>query len=245
MADELRRVFATPLPSTGGEVVLDDESAQHVRVLRLRAGERVQLFDGLGAAAPATLREVSRARVICDALATAFIPAPEAVLHVVVCIPKGKKLDDIARALTELGVSSIRLASSERSVPRPNDSALRLERLERITREACAQSGQPRTPELYAPTPLALAAAQAPPDARRFVFWEQGGAPLPRDFGGGQSREVWAVIGPEGGLSEAEVTALDGLGYASIGLGPAVLRVQTAAPVIAALLLERLGRLQR
>jgi 16S rRNA (uracil1498-N3)-methyltransferase len=244
MTDELRRIFAAALPAANGEVVLDEEAAQHVRVLRLRPGAQVQLFDARGGAALATLREVSRARVICDALARTLVPAPEAVLHLVVCLPKGKKLDDITRALTELGVSSLRLACSERSVPRPNDSALRLERLERIAREACAQSGQARAPELHAPTLLAEAASQAPLGARRFVFWEQGGAPLPRDIGAGHGREVWAVIGPEGGLSEAEVAALAGLGYASIGLGPAVLRVQTAAPVIAALLLERLGRLQ-
>jgi 16S rRNA (uracil1498-N3)-methyltransferase len=56
--------------------------------------------------------------------------------------------------------------------------------------------------------------------------------------------DVWTVIGPEGGLSEAEVRELEAHGFVQVSLGPAVLRVQTAAPVIAALLLARMGRLR-
>jgi len=103
---ELRRIFAAALPAAGGVVTLDAEDAQHVRVLRLRAGARVELFDACGAHAAATLREVSRERVVCDVEARVNVEPPDTALHLVVCLPKGKKLDDITRALTELGVMS-------------------------------------------------------------------------------------------------------------------------------------------
>jgi 16S rRNA (uracil1498-N3)-methyltransferase len=245
MADRPRRLFAQDLPETAGEVVLSVESARHAQVLRLRAGERVRLFDGCAAEADAVVSAISRERVVCQAEPRVQLPPPAATLHVVLGLPKGGVLEDITRMLTELGVSSLHVALCARSVPRPADAGARMRRLERIALEACAQSGQARAPAIHPPRPLLEIAALAPAAARKLVFWERAETPLGEVWLTGMvGTEVWAIIGPEGGLGEDEVAAARALGFDAVGLGAALLRVGTAAPVIAGLLLERLGRLE-
>jgi 16S rRNA (uracil1498-N3)-methyltransferase len=243
MSGARRRLFVPDLPAAGGELELPPDSAHHARVLRLELGAEVELFDGRSGRADATLTSLTRTRTICRAGPRCELTAAAPALHVVLGLPKGSKLEPIVRMLTELGAHSLHLAVCERSVPRPqrDDGSARLPRLQRIALEACAQSGQPRAPELHAPAPLLEVATKAPISTQRLVFWERATGPL-RALPAGHSADVWAVVGPEGGLSEAEVDALVGLGFEPVGLGPALLRVETAVPVIAALLLDRIGR---
>jgi 16S rRNA (uracil1498-N3)-methyltransferase len=244
MVERPRRLFAPELPIAGGQVELPPESARHAHVLRLAVGDRVTLFDGRAGEAAATISAFARDALTCDAAPRSAVAQPSPALHVVLGMPKGGKLEDITRMLTELGASSLHVALTERSVPRPKDGPARLARLQRVAREACAQSGQACAPELHAPAPLLEVTARAPDSATRLVFWEQGGEQLGAALASGAARDVWAVIGPEGGLSATEVEALRARGFVTVGLGRALLRVETAAPVIAALLLDRLGRLQ-
>lgn len=237
-----RRLYAPDLPAAGELVELPAESVRHAQVLRLARGAPVVLFDGKLGEADAELVELGKRSAQVRVLARRSVPAPRPAVHLVLGLPKGGKLEDIARMLAELGVSSLRLAHSERSVPRLEQPAARLARLARVALEACAQSGQPQALDVHAPASLLDAAARAPADALRLTFWEQGRAPLATVAQ--TAREIWAVVGPEGGLSEREVSALGDMGYVAIGLGRARLRVETAAPVIAGLLLERAGRLR-
>ena len=231
----LRRLYVAELPAAGGAVELPRESLEHVHVLRLNAGAELELFDGRGGSARAELTSVTRSRASCLAQ-----PPSAAVkqtdLQLIVCLPKAGKLETVVRMTTELGVSALHLAQSERSVPKPSGDAAKLDRLRRVAREACAQSGQPFVPELHAPSPLALCAARAAPNAHKLLFWEQASAPLPAALRG----EVWAVIGPEGGLSAEEAEILRANGYAAHSLGSHILRAETACVVITALLLDRL-----
>jgi 16S rRNA (uracil1498-N3)-methyltransferase len=244
MSDWSRRLFAPDLPADGGEVVLPAESARHARVLRLAEGARVQLFDGRSGQAEATIIELARDAITCAAEPRVTLPARSPALHLVLGVPKGGKLEDITRMLTELGVDSLHLAQCERSVPRLSSAGTRMDRLQRVALEACAQSAQPRAPVLHAPASLSEIATRVAPDARGVVFWEEAHTPLALDVTREPASEVWAVVGPEGGLSASEVDALLARGFVAAGLGPALLRVQTAAPVIAALLLDRIGRLR-
>jgi 16S rRNA (uracil1498-N3)-methyltransferase len=222
---------------------LTAESVRHAHVLRLLPGAALVLFDGRLGEADAELLELGRDRARARVLTRRTWPAPAPALHLVLGLPKGGKLEDIARMLGELGVSSLQLARTERSVPKLEQPAARLARLARVAIEACAQSGQTHALELHAPASLLEVAARAPADAQRHVFWEEATLPIgPATFE--PAREQWAVVGPEGGLSAHEVTALEGLGYRALGLGRARLRVETAAPVIAGLVLERVGRLR-
>jgi 16S rRNA (uracil1498-N3)-methyltransferase len=237
-----RRLYCAELPAAGGSLTLGPTEARHAKVLRLSAGDPLELFDARGGVAEAHVSRVARGGLCCEAGPRRAIDAPARRLQLVVGLPKGGKLDVMVRMLTELGVSGIHLAQCARSVPRPADHAARLQRLQRVAIEACGQSGQAHAPLLHALSPLGEVAARAPQEAGKLVFWEQGGAPLPADASG--PAEAWAVTGPEGGLDAAEVAELRGLGYTAVGLGPAILRAETAAVVAAALLLDRLGRLR-
>lgn len=238
-----RRLYAPELPSERVQLELPEESRRHVQVLRLREGTDVELFDARGHNARATLSSLSGKRARCDVEPRTHIARATPSLHLILGLPKGDKLDNVVRMLTELGVASIHIASSERAVPKPSDKPARAERLARIAREACAQSGQAYAPELHAPASLLEAAARAPSDALRWVLWEESSAPRPpaRDS---SPDSMWVLVGPEGGLAAHEVEALCALGYAQVSLGEAVLRFETAAITAAVLALERLGRLR-
>jgi len=236
----VRRLFAERLPRDGGTVTLSREATAHARVLRLGEGDAVTLFDGKGLQAPAVIVGVSRERFVCDVQAPMDVLAPEASLTLVIALPKPNRLDTVVRMVTELGAQRILLAPGARSATDTGPSDTRLNRPRRISHEACAQSGQLVAPRIEVGEDLCELARAAPDDARRIVFWERADLPLDDDLGG---REVWAVVGPEGGLEQAEVERLGTLGYVSASLGPSILRVDTAAVAVATLLLDRMGRL--
>ena len=240
----LRRLFVPELPLEGGAVPLPAESVEHVHVLRLARGAEVELFDASGRVARAELTQVARDQVVCRAQPAAAGGLRARRLHLVVCLPKPAQLETIVRMSTELGVRAIHLATSERTVPKLASDA-KLERLRRISREASAQSGAASLPELTGPQPLTACVAGTPEGALKLAFWERATAPLSAAEGGGfEGRDVWAVIGPEGGLSEAEVVQLSAAGWILTSLGSHILRAETACVVIAALLLDRMGTLR-
>jgi 16S rRNA (uracil1498-N3)-methyltransferase len=237
-----RRLYASPLPSAVGAIELDEEARRHAHVLRLRPGDALTLFDAQGGEADARVVSNDKRALVCEVQACRSVPARAARLCLIVCVPKAAKLEMIVRMATELGVHALILADSERSVPRLSADSPKLERLRRIALEACAQSEQAWAPELSGPQPLAAAAAAAPRTADKFVFWEGSRAAL--GSGPTQAREVWAIVGPEGGICDHEVDVLVGLGYTPVGLGGGILRVETACVVAATLLLDRLGMLR-
>jgi len=241
----VRRLFVPVLPAEGGVVALPAESAKHVRVLRLAPGAALRLFDGRANEADARLVEVTRDAVRCEASSPQRVEVALPRVHALVGLAKGTKLDDAVRMLTELGVYAVHPVVCVRSVARPRGSHARHERLERIALEACAQSGQPRAPDVHAAVGLEEAATLAPRDAVKVVFWEEATEGLEAVLAGQRTSapELWIVIGPEGGLAADEVEMLGRFGFGAAGLGRAKLRVETAVPVCVALVMARLGSL--
>jgi 16S rRNA (uracil1498-N3)-methyltransferase len=243
---DVRRLFASALPAQGGRVALPDNSMRHARVLRLKPGAPVRLFDGRAREADARIVSFTRAELVCEASPAVAVPVAEPRVHVLLGVSKGVKLEGAVRMLSEMGVFAVHPVVCERSVSRPADAHERVERLARIALEACAQSGQSWAPEVHEVAPLGAAASRAPDDAVRVVFWEDGATDLTAAAARWPSRprEAWIAIGPEGGLSRAEVDLLAAQGYLQVNLGPMRLRVETATPVAVALVLDRLGRLR-
>jgi 16S rRNA (uracil1498-N3)-methyltransferase len=242
-----RRLFVPELLPEGGRIELPRESVEHAQVLRIVAGAQVCLFDARGAEADAEVVAFERGRMTCSAGVPRQTPPRDIAVTLLLAVPKAGRLETVVRMTTELGVSCIRLGHSQRSVPKLSSDSPKLERLRRVAREACAQSGNARAPEVVAPQPLLEAAALAPAGTRKLVFWELATQPLDAalaDHVAGTPCELWAVVGPEGGLAAEEVAQLRALGYQEVGLGDAILRVDTAAVVIAALLLDRLHALR-
>lgn len=238
-----RRLYAPRLAA--GEIVLDEAQSKHARVLRLREGDRVVLFDGRGHEADATITAFEEGALRCEAEQPHTIAHAGPRVVLVQCLPKGGKLEEIVRASTELGVSAVHLVQSERSVPRvdPGRVDKRLERLRRVAVEAARQSERSDVPDLLAPVPLDEALARAPEEAARLAFAPSGGISLERACPVDRS-SAWVLVGPEGGLSPSEIEEARARGWAIVGLGRGVLRVETAAPVVVALVTKHLGGLR-
>lgn len=237
-----RRLFASSLPPAGGDIVLDPAASAHARVLRLREGDPVCLFDGRGKQAIGRILQFEGENARCEAEPPERLGASRGRVVLVQCLPKANKLDVIVRMTTELGVSAIHLAASERTVPlvRPERIQARQDRLERVAKEAARQSGYENVPAIVPPAPLSEVAARSLEEADPVDRWVLlPGAP--RLDGASSARAVWLVVGPEGGLTQRERDALHGQGFKGARMAVTTLRVETAAPVAVALALDRLA----
>lgn len=214
--------------------VVGDDGRHLARVLRLRPGETVTVADGAGVWRPYRVGAVDGVTVGLTAVAGADRePDPAPRLAVAFALTKGEKPDLTVQKLTELGVDRILPVLADRSVSRPDAAKgpVVAERWRRIAREAARQCRRATLPAVEELRPLGDLAGHP-----GLVVAERGGRPaadLPAPDGG----EVLVVIGPEGGLSDAEVGALRP--WARLGLGPTVLRAETAAIAAAALLAAR------
>lgn len=238
-----RRLYAPELPVQEQLIELAEESRKHAQVLRLRAGDDLELFDTAGCVARATLVAIDAKRASCRAQPLQCLPRERPSLHMVLGMPKGDKLDTAVRMLTELGAASIHIAQTERAVPRPTDLQTRLARLARIAREGCAQSGQAYAPVLHAPADLATIGQRATAAAVKWVLWEESESPRPHNVAS-KLDDMWVVVGPEGGLTPHEIAGLRAQGFVELSIGPAILRFETAVITAATLALDHIGRLR-
>ncbi len=228
-----------------------DDLRYLTRVLRLREGDEVPAIDAAGTRYSLRLLRIGQAA--CQA---AIEPTPREPMRaagpsaspeipplggqpalsetdpritLLQCLPKGPKMDSIVRQATEAGVARIVPLQSEHSLPGSGDSSGRQKRWERIAREALQQSGNPRMPVLEQPRPLiSLRAGEEWGTALFFHEKPLGNEPLHELLAHGP-RRVSVLIGPEGGLSPAEVAFLEEAGFKPVYLGQGVLRVDTAA----------------
>jgi 16S rRNA (uracil1498-N3)-methyltransferase len=242
--DRLRRLFALELPREGGPIVLDAAAARHARVLRLSTGDRFMIFDGRGRLAAARIVKIDDTSIeaIAETPENGGDSGPSVVL--VQALAKGDKMDAIVRMSTELGARAIHLATTEHSVLRLDEErgAKRLERLERIAREAARQSERNALPAIAPPAPLIEIADRPAQGSLRLVLSPRASLSIAEACRGGH--DAWIAIGPEGGFSTAEITALTDRNWQEVGLGRGILRVETAAPIALALVLSALGGLQ-
>lgn len=238
---EPRRLYAKTIPAPGARLELDPDAARHARVLRLRPGDRVVLFDGRGTECDARLDALAASACTCTV--ERLHPRRDDAARVVLvqALPKGSKLEEIVRAATEAGVTSIHLAVAERSIARPDEdrARARVDRLAKIATEAARQSERGDVPTIVPPAPLLDVAARAPATAARLVLSPRAGAPWADALAGHD--EVWLAVGPEGGLSEGEEDALVAAGWSRARIAVPILRVETAAPLAVALTLDRIA----
>ncbi len=238
-----RRLYASSLPEDGGVVVLSEAPSRHVRVLRLKVGDEVVLFDGHGREARARIRTIGEAEVVCQAEPPDQARPRRARLVLMLAVPKGSKIGDCVRMATELGVDEVALMRTERTVPRWDSDRVksRVARLTRIASEAAAQSERSDVPVIHSPKPCDAWLEQVPVGALKVVFGARAGG----RFGALTElpEQIWCAIGPEGGFTDAELKAFRGAGFHIVSLGDLVLRVETAVPVVMALMRDRVADL--
>ncbi len=223
-------------PLFGGAVIAATAEQAHylTRVMRLRAGDPVGLFNGVDGQWRASLTEAGRKAWALTVEALERPQEPAADLDLLVALVKRPRLETIVEKAVELGAGRIRLLLTERT----NADHTRLERLTTIATEAAEQCERLTVPPVLAPARLADLLASWPAE-RRILFCDEAGdaAPAARALAAGSARPAgpWAVlIGPEGGFSPAERAAIRAVpGVVPVTLGPRILRADTA--VIAAL----------
>lgn len=237
----------------GGDVaVLPADEARHlVRVLRLRRGEAVVVFDGRGAEFEALVEQIAGDRVEVR-VGDPRVPAAECrvALTLAQAVLKADKMDDVVRDATMMGVAAIQpLLTTRTEVSRATlERAHRRERWERIAVSSAKQCGRAVVPIIHEPLdgavlPEAIAGRRLAAPA--FVLLEpaaaETGAAL-REIDAAPPREATIVIGPEGGWTPAEVQALAGP-CQPITAGGLTLRADAMAIVALAALLTKWGEL--
>jgi 16S rRNA (uracil1498-N3)-methyltransferase len=247
-----RRFFVANLPPREGEsAALPPGEAHHaIHVLRLKAGAEVELFDGRGRRAEGVLLRAGRSEAVTEVRRLLpSRPRPQPQVHLGFAVPKGKRLDWLLEKATELGAASLTPVRFERSVagpaagarqdwgPAAQDSAA-LDRWLAHCIAAAKQCGLDFLPTVEPPVGLAAFLALAGAGTAAAQPWhprilgDAGPAALPlRDALGGwqDGRETCLLVGPEGGLTEAERTEALAAGFVPARLGATTLRTETAA----------------
>ena len=219
------------------------QSHQLLRVLRMGEGAQVLLLDGCGVEAEAV---ITGAHDGCAAVSVGP-PRPcagEPALRVTLYqgLPKSDKLAYIIQKCVELGVHAVQPVEMARSVTRIREKDRKQERMDAVAREAAEQCGRGCVPAVYPPQPFAKALAATAQDGRMHFFCSPDAVrALPCAFADGTSSCVGLWVGPEGGMAPDECAALAVVGGVAVGLGPRILRCETAGPAALAALMSAAG----
>lgn len=209
-----------------------DEAKHLTQVLRLRAGDRIAVFDGQGRRGTAVVRQAHKQRVEVQLLEVTSSVAVRPRITLAQAVPKGKNMDWIVQKAVELGVAGIQPLLTRHSVALPRDE--KAQKWQRTALEACKQCGQDRIPHVAETLPFAAWLAQLPTaeptELRLIASLAPGALPL-RDVMRQQPAVQSAVvlIGPEGDFADDETSAALEAGFLPVTLGDIVLRVETAA----------------
>ncbi len=223
-----------------GPRTLSGEASHHLcRVLRLREGDRFVAFD------PAQLVEADA--VILEASGTALRveigatrPADVIALSPLVLVyglAKGDKVDAVVRDATELGATRILIARTARAVAKVDGdrASTKVDRWRRISEQAARQCGRADPPVIEGVLDWQAALESASADTEsRFCLWENATDPLGPKLGAVIARRgsMAFAVGPEGGLTEAEVEQARVAGFAPVSLGRFILRTETVAAAV-------------
>ncbi len=243
-----RRRFYIPVDSVqNGIASLPADQAHHLRdVLRLGPGEIVEIFDGAGHGYYGEV-EFRDSRVHVRNLQILSVAEPNMRLILAAALIKSAKFEWVLQKATELGVHEIiplKTRLGEIDIP-GGKTALRLERWDRIVREAAKQCRRLTAPRVHAPRNFPdLLASQELSAYPRFLFYER--AMEPWQFDPGRSSDcVVLCIGPEGGWEDGEVEMATRAGYKISSLGPWTLRAETAAIAALAIVQHQLHLLSK
>ncbi len=244
----MRRCVIRPEAIVAGTVRFDREELHHLaRVLRLRPGALVEAADGLGRVYTVRLEALTPGAAWGTILGERA-PGGESPCAITLAqaILKGERMTWVIQKATELGVARLVPLETERVVARPagERTGARRARWERVAREAVKQCGRARVPAVEAVRPLRDLLAETRAHDAAWLCWEGGGpsvARLAREAG--RPRRLLLLVGPEGGFTREEVQRAEAAGARLVGLGPRILRAESAAIVAIALCQHLFGDL--
>ncbi|HWR66935.1 MAG TPA: RsmE family RNA methyltransferase [Bellilinea sp.] len=240
----MHRFFLPPSAIQADPIFFPSDNAHQIfRVLRLRSGDQVTVLDGLGWQYRVELTVVSRKNVSGRVLEKSAISSePPVHLSMYLCLTQREKFEWILQKCTEVGASEFTPVLSSRSLVQAAESLdNKHPRWQRILQEAAEQSGRGQIPLLNNPLDFAavLATTRSQFDIC-LVAWEEENVLRLTDALQGlpANARIALLIGPEGGLTHAEVESARENSWKAVSLGPRILRMETAAVVSAALVID-------
>jgi 16S rRNA (uracil1498-N3)-methyltransferase len=240
-----RRFHAPPDAFTQTTVTLAADEARHLRdVLRLKPGDEVYVFDGLGHEFRCTVSNAKRdsAELRIEAEVEPAKSESQLQLNLCVALLKGEKFDLVVQKAIELGVSKVTpliTRYADIHLRDESDAAKRVGRWQRIALEAAKQSGRAFVPEIGTPAAFEAVAIEG----LGVMFSERGGDSLENLLKQLSPSAVTALVGSEGGWSDEELETARARGFHVITLGGRVLRAETAAITVAVVLQHLFGDL--
>ena len=227
----MAKFFMAATNLTGGRAVIRGQDAEHVRVLRLRPGEKVILSDGEGTDYVGQIVRVGDRESEVEILESRPCAAePTVRVTVLAGLPKGERADFLVQKCTELGAAEIQFFSCGRCVAKASNMDKKLERWRRIAREAAMQSGRGILPKVYYLEDYGRALNEAVKCDLGLFLYETGERvalkeAIERKPG---AKTAALITGPEGGFEPYEAELARQVGLEICAMGPRILRCETA-----------------
>jgi 16S rRNA (uracil1498-N3)-methyltransferase len=242
----LRRFFIPRKMIAAAAPAITGSEAGHIcRVLRLTAGDAVELFDGSGKGYRARIVSAAPDRVRFAVVAS-YLLTTESPVRITLAqgFLKERKMDDLIRPLTELGIHCWQPFFAARSVSRPKARSLekRLARWQKKALEAVKQCRRGRVPSIQPADGLEKILASSSGFDFKLFFWEEN--PLAVELPASSQSpplSILVVVGPEGGFTAAEIEMAKAHDFLICGLGPRILRAETAALAACTIVQYRFG----
>ena len=228
----MARFFAPKECWKDGTIELPSSEARHAgQVLRLVAGDLVDVFDGDGRTARAELIEIAKSRGVARIVSEAAVARVSPGIHLIVALIKGERFDWLVQKATEIGAASICPVAAARSVVKlgGKDAAKRGEKWVQTSVEAAKQCGHVVLPEILPLMSPSDAFRGAPEGLLGIPSLHPNGKSLKEFFAAEPVSDVTFAIGPEGDWTDEEMAAAIEAGFVPIDLGANVLRSETAA----------------
>lgn len=241
----MRRFYASKENFSKQTITLSPEETRHLHdVLRLRAGEKAQVFDGEGNEFLCEIIEIAKKETVLKIIKRVSSQAPESDLDLTlaVAILKGEKFDLVLQKAVELGVTTFIPLATKRADVKLKDDEKRLERWRKIIIDASKQSGRAKLMRIEKPIVFAefikKSAINRLGGDSLLLFAERSGERFSEIK---TTNKMIVVVGSEGGWDDAEIALARESGFQIITLKGRVLRAETAAIAIAAVMQNRFG----
>ena len=242
----MKRIFLEDL--TADKITISGDDARHLAYsLRARRGDRLTAVDRAGRRALIELTDFDRNAINAQRVGEIQLVAVEKKIILADCLPKQNRFDNIVEKATELGVDKIQPLISERTIARQNNfrEKSKMERWQRIAKESAEQCARDTVPEIANIRELDDWLQEISPLADETLFllfcWEKEQSTTVREVlrgfkSSGADKNLVVLIGPEGGFSDREVREIKLAGGVSVTLGKRVLKTDTAAISVLAMI---------
>ncbi|HNY49745.1 MAG TPA: RsmE family RNA methyltransferase [Smithella sp.] len=231
---------------------LGEDTLKYLRqVMRLKQGDRINIFDGFGHEFEALIQNYSLKTVIIELGKPVPSEAREIKIILAQALPKARKMDTIIKSAAELGTDRIIPFHAARSVSQIGDekSELKLSRWRKIAQEAARSSHSAYITHVSKISSFSEMLSLSSQSAWKFIFWEEESQKTIKDVLTDASlmdaKDFFIVVGPEGGFSRDEITRAKDAGFISLSLGKQILKVETAGAAILSIIQYEKGIFSR